>query len=87
VEAQLRDTKGCRFGVRLEWTPFRTPTYGARFTWLVGVALGLGTAVVQAVAQQAPRVRPPGQRKCPRLSLPPPQLRRFPWLHGNAVVP
>jgi hypothetical protein len=35
VEEQCRDTKGCRFGVRLEWTPYRTPTYLARFTSLV----------------------------------------------------
>src|SRR5262249_52659101 len=30
VEEQFRDTKGCRFGVRLEWTPCRTPAYLAR---------------------------------------------------------
>jgi hypothetical protein len=34
-----RDTKGCRFGVKLERTQFRTPEYLARFTLLVGVAL------------------------------------------------
>jgi hypothetical protein len=32
IEAPCRDTKGCRFGVRLEWTQFRTPAYLARFT-------------------------------------------------------
>lgn len=69
VEQQFRDTKGCRFGVRLEWTQFRTPAYLARFTLLVGVALVLWTAVGQAVAQQTPRVRLPCKRKGPRLSL------------------
>jgi hypothetical protein len=69
IEEQFRDTKGCRFGVRLEWTQFRTPPYLARFTLLVGVALVLWTAVGQAVAHTAPRVRLPCKRKGPRLSL------------------
>jgi hypothetical protein len=112
VEEQFRDTKGCRFGVRLEWTQFRTPAYLARFTLLVGVALLLWTAVGQAIAHTTPRVRLPCRRKGPRLSLsrvgiqfvtqvaprvyigvrfirtylPPPQLRRFPWLQAIAGV-
>jgi hypothetical protein len=69
VEEQFRDTKGCRFGVRLEWTPCWTPSYLARFTLVVGVALVLWTAVGQAVAHHAPRVRLPFQYKGPRLSL------------------
>jgi Transposase DDE domain len=113
VEEQFRDTKGCRFGVRLEWTQFRTPIYLARLTLLVGVALVLWTAVGQAVAQTTPRVRLPCRHKGPRLSLlrvgiqfvtqiallvyigvrfirthlPPPQLRRFPWLQVIEVLP
>ncbi|MBI3962547.1 MAG: hypothetical protein HY335_07335, partial [Deinococcus sp.] len=69
VEEQFRDTKGCRLGVRLEWTQFRTPASLARLTLLVGVALVLWTAVGQAVAQQTPAVRLPCKRKGPRLSL------------------
>jgi hypothetical protein len=69
IEEQLRDTKGCRFGVKLEWTQFRTPAYLARFTLLVGVALVLWTAVGQAVATEEPSVRLPCKRKGPRLSL------------------
>jgi hypothetical protein len=69
VEEQFHDSKGCRFGVRLEWTQFRTPVYLARFTLLVGVALVLWTAVGQAVAEKAPRVRLPCKRNGPRLSL------------------
>jgi Transposase DDE domain len=69
VEAQCRDSKGCRFGVRLEWTQFRTPAYLARFTLLVGVALMLWTAVGHAGATAAPKVRLPCTRKGPRLSL------------------
>jgi Transposase DDE domain len=113
IEEQFRDTKGCRFGVRLQWTQFRTPAYLARFTLLVGVALVLWTAVGQAVAKATPRVRLPCKRKGPRLSLmrvgiqcvtqiaplvyigvcfirthlPPPQLRKFPWLQAIEVDP
>ena len=69
IEEQLRDTKGCRFGVKLEWTQFRTPPYLARFTLWVGVALVLWTAVGQAMAEKRPSVRLPCKRKGPRLSL------------------
>jgi hypothetical protein len=69
VEEHFRGTKGCRFGVRLEWTQFRTPAYMARFTLLVGVALLLWTAVGQAIAQVSPPGPPPCKRKGPRLSL------------------
>jgi hypothetical protein len=112
IEEQFRDTKGCRFGVRLEWTQFRTPAYLARFTLLVGIALVLWTTVGQAMAKATPRVRLPCQCKGPRLSLPrvgmlfvarlalrvymgvrfirthlpPPRLRRFPWLQAMEAV-
>jgi hypothetical protein len=69
LEERLRDTQGCRFGVKLEWTQFRTPEYLARFTLLVGVALLLWTAVGQAVAQATPSVRLPCKQKGPCLSL------------------
>jgi hypothetical protein len=65
IEELCRDTKSCRFGVRLEWTPCRTPAYLARFTLLVGVALVLWTAVGQAVAQATPWVRLRCERKGP----------------------
>ena len=69
IDEQFRDTKGCRFGVRLAWTQFRTPASLARFAVLVGAAPVLWTAVGQAVAEKAPRVRLPCKRKGPRLSL------------------
>jgi predicted small integral membrane protein len=69
VEEQFRETKGCRFGVQLEWTQFRTPRYLARFLLLVGVALVLWTAAGQAVAEQQPAVRL-RCKKGPRLSVP-----------------
>jgi hypothetical protein len=37
---QFRDTKDWRFGVRLEWTHFRTPAPLARFRVLLGDGLG-----------------------------------------------
>jgi hypothetical protein len=67
-EEQFRATKGGRFGVRLEWTPCRTPAYLARFTLWVGVALVRWTAVGQAGATASPNVRLPGKHKGPRLS-------------------
>lgn len=69
IEQQIRDTKGCRFGVKLIWTQFQNPQYLSRLVLLVGVALVLWTAVGQAVAQQNPKVRLPCKRKGPRLSL------------------
>lgn len=69
IEQQIRDTKGCRFGVKLIWTQFQKPQYLSRFVLLVGVALVLWTAVGEAVAEQNPGVRLPCKRKGPRLSL------------------
>jgi len=69
IEEPLRETKGCRFGLKLEWPQFRAPEYLARCTLLIGVALVLWTAVGQAVAKANPSVRVPCKRKGPRLSL------------------
>lgn len=69
IEQQIRDTKGCRFGVKLEWTQFKKPQYLSRFVLLIAVALMLWTAVGEAVAQQNPKVRLPCKRKGPRVSL------------------
>ena len=69
IEQQLRDVKGCRFGVQLKWTQFRTPHYLARMILLVGVALVLWTAVGHAVVQRDPSVCLPCKHKGPRLSL------------------
>jgi hypothetical protein len=69
LEEQFRETKGCRFGVRLGWTPFHTPHDLARFLLLVGVVLVLWTAVGHAVAEQMPSVRFPCKQKGLRPSL------------------
>jgi hypothetical protein len=65
IDEQFRDTTGCRFGVRRQWTPCRTPVYLARFTLVVGVALVRWTAVGPAVATATPRVRLPVQAQGP----------------------
>ena len=69
IEEQFRETKGCRFGVRLEWTQCHTPQYLARLLLLVGIVLVLWTAVGHAVAEQTPAARLPCKRKGPRLAL------------------
>ena len=69
IEQQIRDTKGCRFVIKLEWTQFQKPQYLSRFVLLVGVALVLWAAVGQVVTEQNPGVRLPCKRKGPRLSL------------------
>ncbi len=69
VEEQLRDSKGCRFGVQMEWTQFRTPQYLSRLALLVGVAMRVWTAVGAAVAEEEPSVQMPCKQKGARLSL------------------
>jgi hypothetical protein len=69
IEEQCRDTKGCRFGVCLEWTHFRTLVSLAHFLVLLGAALVLWTAVGQAMAEIISTVRLPCKRKGPHLSL------------------
>lgn len=54
IEEQIRDTKGCRFGLKLEWTQFRTPEYLACFMLLLGVALAVWTAVGAATVHHDP---------------------------------
>jgi hypothetical protein len=107
-----RDPTGGRCGGRLEGPPWRTPTALARFPLGGGVAVVRWPTVGPAMAHVAPRVRRPGKRKGPRLSLvrlgrvgvatrarlgsrggrviraplPPPQLRRFPWLQASEAV-
>jgi hypothetical protein len=41
VEEQLRDTKGCRYGVQILWTAFQQSERIGRLFVLVGVAITL----------------------------------------------
>ena len=68
IEEQIRDQKGCRFGVKLYWTQFRNPEHLARFTRLVGLALCLWYAAGVQAARKRPSLRLPDRRKGPRRS-------------------
>jgi hypothetical protein len=69
VEEQLRDSKGCRFGLQMEWTQCRTPEYLSRLALPVGVAMTVWTAVGAAVAAEESSVQMPCKQKGARLSL------------------
>lgn len=69
IEEQIRDTKGCRFGLGLEWTQFQTPKYLARLMLLVGMALVLWLTAGYAKAQKHRWARMVCKRKGARLSL------------------
>jgi hypothetical protein len=68
VEEQIRDTKGCRFGVQLKWTQFRKPEHLSRFAALVGLAIMLWTAAGYAAAMGDPSLRFNHPTKGPRFS-------------------
>lgn len=68
IEENLRDTKGCRFGVRLYWTQFRRPENLGRMAMLVGVAMILWTAAGMAAVQKRPSLLYRHKTKGPRCS-------------------
>lgn len=69
IEEQIRDTKGCRFGAKLEWNQLRTPARLARLTLLLGVALLLWLFAGIAKAAEDPAVRMISRKKGARVSL------------------
>ena len=69
IEEQIRDTKGCRFGAKLEWHQVRIPARLARLTLLLGIALLLWLFAGIAEATINHSVRMPCRTKGPRLSL------------------
>lgn len=69
IEAQFRDAKGVRFGLKLKWTQFTRAEFVERMYLLVGIALVLWTSVGQAVAEMHPQVRLRSKSKGARLSL------------------
>jgi hypothetical protein len=68
IEEQFRDTKGCRFGVKLYWTQFRNPAHLGRMAILIGVAIMLWTAVGVIAAGERPSLRFCHPKKGPRCS-------------------
>jgi hypothetical protein len=69
IEEQFRDSKGCRFGLKLRWTQFTRAEFVERMYLLVGVALLLWTTVGRAVEEAEPKVRLASKAKGARLSL------------------
>lgn len=68
VEEQIRDTKGCRFGVKLYWTQFKSPQHLGRMAILIGVAILLWTAAGVMAAEQKPSLLFCHPKKGPRCS-------------------
>jgi hypothetical protein len=68
VEEQIRDTKGSRFGLDLEWTQFENCDHIDRLVLLTGCAVLVLTAVGHMVAETEPKVRMPHPTKGPRQS-------------------
>lgn len=68
VEEQIRDTKGCRFGVKLVWTQFQKPDHLSHFAQLVGIAILVWTAAGIVAAQLKPTLRMNHKTKGPRQS-------------------
>ncbi len=69
VDEQMRDAKGCRYGVEIFRTAFGEPERIARMFILVGVALVVWTAHGHEIAKSDPTARLPHPRKGPRRSL------------------
>jgi hypothetical protein len=68
IEEQIRDTKGCRFGIKLFWTQFQNPDHLARLTLILAFALLILTALGRAILRVIPSADLPHPTKGPRLS-------------------
>ena len=69
IEEQIRDTKGCRFGIKLFWTQFQNPDHLARLTLILAFALLIFTALGRAILRVIPSADLPHPTKGARLSL------------------
>jgi len=69
IEEQLRDPKGCRFGMKLKWTQFTKAEFVERMFLLVGIAVLLWTSVGSCVEKAEPKVRLKCKQQGARLSL------------------
>jgi len=68
IEEQIRDSKGCRFGIKLFWTQIQEPDHLARFMMILAFALLLLTAIGNAILHLIPSANFPHPTKGPRLS-------------------
>jgi hypothetical protein len=68
VEEQLRDAKGCRYGVEIFWTKFVQPERIGRLFILVGIAIAIWTAAGAEISNRDPTARFAHRTKGPRRS-------------------
>lgn len=69
IEEQLRDTKGVRFGVKLEWTQFRSPQPLTRLAMLVAVAMLIWTLIGRMAVRQDRNLQMHSRKKGARFSV------------------
>lgn len=69
VEACFRDTKGCRYGLKIKWTAFKTAQALARLFLLATIAIAVWQTAALLACQQDPTLRLPCPTKGPRRSL------------------
>lgn len=69
VEEQFRDTKGCRFGLKMEWTQFKTCEAINRIFLLTALAMVAWTAAGIWACHDDPTMRYRSKSKGPRRSL------------------
>jgi hypothetical protein len=69
IEEAFRDSKGCRFGMKMQWTAFTKPERLSRLFLLAAIAMLVWTlAGIMAVAQD-PSLRLASKKKGPRRSI------------------
>lgn len=69
VEEAFRDSKGCRFGLKIEWTRFHTGAALGRVLLLVAIAMSVWVLAGQLASQADPTLRLRCRRKGARRSL------------------
>jgi hypothetical protein len=69
VEEQFRDSKGCRFGLKIEWTAFRDPRSLARLFLLAALAMTVWVLAALLACRADPTLRLKSKSKGARRSL------------------
>lgn len=70
IEEQIRDAKGCRFGMKMKWTQHRNPAYLERLMLLIAVALVIWSVIGAAEIQRDRSTALNSNTKGPRISMP-----------------
>lgn len=69
IEEHFRDSKGCRYGIKIKWTAFTNPAAVARLFLLTAIATVVWSLAGSLACQADPSLRLAGGRKGPRRSL------------------